>query len=110
MKLEMKRIILFTRQMEAMTGFYRDVVGLKQVTDEKGWREFDAGGLTLALHSGPPTPKNKGPKIVFYAKNVAAVRDALVKRGATFGKVGGAPFFLCDGRDPEGNAIQLSAR
>jgi catechol 2,3-dioxygenase-like lactoylglutathione lyase family enzyme len=109
MKLEMRRVILFTRQMEAMTAFYRDVLGLKQVTDEKGWREFDAGGLRLALHSGPPAPKSKGPKIVFYAKNVAVMREALVKRGAKFGKVGAAPYFLCDGRDPEGYAIQISS-
>lgn len=108
--MQMKRIILFTRQMEAMTVFYRDVLGLKQVTDEKGWREFDAGGLTVALHSGPPAPKSKGPKLVFYAKDVAAAREALVARGAKFGKVGSGDIVLCDGRDPEGNAIQLSNR
>jgi catechol 2,3-dioxygenase-like lactoylglutathione lyase family enzyme len=110
MKLKMTRVILFTRNMEAMTVFYRDALGLKQVTDEKGWREFDAGGMTIALHSGPPSPKAKGPKLVFYAKDVAAARMALMSRGVKLGKVGAAPFFLCDGRDPDGNAIQLSAR
>ena len=36
--------------------------GLKQVTDEKGWREFDAGGVTIGLHSGPSSPGRKGPR------------------------------------------------
>jgi catechol 2,3-dioxygenase-like lactoylglutathione lyase family enzyme len=110
MKLKMTRVILFTRNMESMTAFYRDALGLKQVTDEKCWREFNAGGLTIALHSGPPSPKSKGPKLVFYAKDIAATREALVARGVKLGKVGAAPFFLCDGRDPDGNAIQLSSR
>ena len=107
----MARVILFTRQMEAMTVFYRDVMGLKQLSDSKGWREFDAGGLTIALHSGPPSPKAKGPKIVFYAKDVAKARALLNKRGAKFGDAKeGGEFALCDGRDPDGNAIQLSNR
>lgn len=108
--MKVARIILFTRQMEPMTVFYRDVMGLKQVTNEKGWREFDAGGVTIALHSGPSSPGAKGPKIAFHAKDVAAVRETLVKRGAKFGKVGVGDFVLCNGKDPDGNPIQLSNR
>ena len=104
------RVIFFTRQMEPMTVFYRDVLGLKQVTEEPGWREFDAGTIRVALHSGPPSPKAKGPKLVFYAKDVAAVRNALVARGAKLGKVKLGHYTLCDGRDPDGNPIQLSNR
>jgi catechol 2,3-dioxygenase-like lactoylglutathione lyase family enzyme len=62
--MKMARVILFTRQMEAMSKFYGDVLGLKQVTLESGWCEFAAGGVRIALHSGPPSPGNKGPKIV----------------------------------------------
>lgn len=83
----MARVILFTGQMEAMSKFYGQVLGLEQVTNEKGWKEFGAGGATIALHSGPSSPGRKGPKIVFYAEDVAAVRDTLVSRGAKFGKV-----------------------
>jgi catechol 2,3-dioxygenase-like lactoylglutathione lyase family enzyme len=105
------RIILFTGRMDAMTTFYGQVLGLKQVAEEKGWREFDAGGTRIALHSGPSSPGTKGPKIVFYAEDVAAVRKALVARGATFGKVRqGDILCLCDGKDPDGNPIQLSNR
>jgi len=109
--MKMARVILFTGQIDTMSEFYRDVLGLKQVTNEKGWREFAAGGATIALHSGPASPGRKGPKIVFQAKDVAALREKLVARGAQFGKVHeGDKFCLCDGKDPDGNPIQLSNR
>ena len=97
--MKMARVILFTGQMDAMSRFYGEVLGLNQVTSEKGWREFAAGGATIALHSGPSSPGRKGPKIVFHAKDVAAVRETLVARGANFGKVRqGEMFCLCDGK------------
>lgn len=111
MRLKMQRVILFTRQMAKMTAFYRDVMGLKLVTDEKGWRELDAGGVRVALHSGPPTPVVKGPKLGFMTKDVAALVKALNARGGKFGKVRSADgLALCDGEDPDGNVISLSNR
>ena len=107
----MRRVILFTRNMEKMTAFYRDVMGLKQVTDDKGWREFAAGGgMRIALHSGPPTPPVKGPKLGFKSNDVAKLREALNARGGKFGKVRLGAYQLCDGKDPDGNAISLSNR
>jgi catechol 2,3-dioxygenase-like lactoylglutathione lyase family enzyme len=109
--MKMARVILFTGQIDAMSKFYGEVLGLKQVTNEKGWREFAAGGARIALHSGPSSPGRKGPKIVFHAKDVAAMRETLVARGARLGKVRpGEMFCLCDGKDPDGNPIQLSDR
>ncbi len=107
--MKMARLILFTGQIDAMSKYYGEALGLKQLTDEKGWKEFAAGGVRLALHSGPSSPGRKGPKIVFQAKDVAAMRETLVTRGASFGKVRqGEMFCLCDGKDPDGNPIQLS--
>jgi len=109
--MKVARIILFTAKMDAMAEFYGEVLGLKAVTSEKGWREFKAGSMTIALHSGPSSPGTKGPKIAFHAKDVAKLRDKLVARGAKFGKVKtGEEFTLCDGKDPDGNPIQLSDR
>lgn len=108
--MKLARVILFTAKMDEMAAFYGGVLGLKQVTDEKGWKEFDAGGTCIALHSGTSSPGRKGPKLAFYAKDVAAMRAKLMAKGAKFGKVGGAPFYLCNGRDPDGNPVQLSAR
>jgi catechol 2,3-dioxygenase-like lactoylglutathione lyase family enzyme len=107
--MQLARVILFTAQMDAMSRFYGQVLGLKQVTDEKGWKEFAAGGVRIALHSGPASPGKKGPKLVFHARDVAALRETLVDRGAKFGKIRlGEAFSLCDGKDPDGNPIQLS--
>jgi catechol 2,3-dioxygenase-like lactoylglutathione lyase family enzyme len=109
--MKMARVILFTAQMDLMSDFYGRTLGLKLISEEKGWREFAAGGASIALHSGPASPGRKGPKIVFYAEDVAAFRDALVARGAKFGKVRqGEVLCLCDGKDPDGNPIQLSNR
>ncbi len=108
--MKLARVILFTARMEEMSAFYGEVLGLKLVTDEKGWKEFDAGGTRIALHSGSALPGTKGPKLAFFARDVAATRMKLMARGAKFGKAGGAPFYLCNGKDPDGNPIQLSAR
>jgi catechol 2,3-dioxygenase-like lactoylglutathione lyase family enzyme len=109
--MEMARVILFTGQMDEMSRLYGEVLGLNLVTNEKGWREFAAGGARIALHSGPSSPGRKGPKIVFHTKDVAGLRETLVARGARFGKVReGEMFCLCDGKDPDGNPIQLSDR
>ena len=111
LSLKMARVILFTGQIDEMSRFYGQVLGLKQVTHEPGWREFRAGGVRIALHSGPSSPGRKGPKIVFYALDVGALRETLVARGANFGKVRqGEVFCLCDGKDPDGYPIQLSSR
>ncbi len=109
--MKLARVILFTAQIDAMSKFYGEVLDLKQVSNEPKWREFAAGSTRIALHSGPSSPGRKGPKIVFYAKDVAAVRETLVARGARFSKVRqGEVFCLCDGKDPDGNPIQLSDR
>ena len=109
--MKLARVILFTNQMEGMSAFYGQVLQLPLISQEKGWREYGTDGASIALHSGPPSPGRKGPKLVFYANDVAALRDALVARGAAFGKVrDGEMICLCDGKDPDGNPIQLSNR
>jgi catechol 2,3-dioxygenase-like lactoylglutathione lyase family enzyme len=108
--MKMARVILFTAQIDAMSKFYGEVLGLKRVTNEKTWREFAAGGARIALHSGPSSPGRRGPKIVFHAKDVAAMREKLVARGAKFGEVHQGEYCLRDGKDPDGNPIQLSNR
>jgi catechol 2,3-dioxygenase-like lactoylglutathione lyase family enzyme len=111
MDLKLRRIVLFTANMETMTAFYRDTLGLKIIGREKGWVDFDAGACRIALHAGPSEPGKRPPKLNFYAPDVAAARAALVSRGAKFGKiVSTANFDMCAGRDPDGNPIALSAR
>ncbi len=110
--MELSRIILFTADMARLTAFYRDVIGLRIVSEEAGWVELAAGACTIALHKGNPKPGSRPPKLVFHAEDVAAARAALVARGAAdIGPVKSSPAFaMCDGRDPDGNPFQLSSR
>lgn len=111
MALELKRVILFTRNAEAMSRFYGEVLGLALVRSEPGWREFGAGGCIIALHDGDSKVGNRPPKLAFYAADVATTRATLMRRGAKLGKViSTAQFDLCDGKDPDGNAFQISSR
>ncbi len=111
MELSIKRVIIFTQRMDEMAKFYRDVIGLKQMTDEADWKEFQAGGCNLALHKGTSAIGSRPPKLVFYVRDVAAARIELMGRGASMGKVksGNGPD-MCDGRDPDGNPFQISNR
>src|SRR5277367_2912065 len=109
--MQIRRIVMFTNQMEAMTAFYRDVIGLELKANEKGWKDFDAGGINLALHNGTSEVGRRPPKMVFHSTDVAATREELMKRGAKMGKVkSGAGLDLCEGTDPDGNPFQISNR
>ncbi len=111
MHLDLRRFILFTADLEAMSRFYGEVLGLALVNSEKGWREFRAGGCIIALHEGESRVGNRPPKLAFYAADVAAARATLTRRGAKMGKILSAGAFdLCDGKDPDGNAFQISSR
>jgi predicted enzyme related to lactoylglutathione lyase len=115
MNLELRRVIVFARNMNTLAAFYRDVLGLDELTtpdDSRTWREFQAGASSIALHNGGVAiSAGKPPKIVFYVSDVAQARDALNARGANFGRViVTGEFQLSNGTDPEGNALALSSR
>ena len=63
MQLRLSRVILFTANMDQMVAFYRDVLGFKLKTNDKGWKTFDAGACEIALHSGGRKPGPRSPKI-----------------------------------------------
>jgi catechol 2,3-dioxygenase-like lactoylglutathione lyase family enzyme len=115
-KLKMKRVILFVRDVPIVGAFYRDILGLSEVVspdDPKEWLEFSAGACNLALHHGGVESKGRSrpPKIVFYSETVAEARAALIKKGVKMGALQTTENFqFCDGRDPEGNHFQVSSR
>jgi catechol 2,3-dioxygenase-like lactoylglutathione lyase family enzyme len=112
MALELRRVILFTPNLVAMTAFYRDVLGLEVIGAEEGWVDFATGGCRLALHAGKSTVGQRPPKLVFYAANVEDARTTLIERGliaASPVKAAGA-FQMCDLKDPDGNPLQISSR
>ena len=111
MKAEIRRIMLFARNMKEMTEFYETKMGLRVLERSPGFVDFDAGGCRLALHRST-TPRPNRTKICFYAKDVSRMRKELMERGVKMGKDPGkgAGLKLCDAKDPEGNIIQLSNR
>jgi catechol 2,3-dioxygenase-like lactoylglutathione lyase family enzyme len=112
MQFEMRRVILFTPNIDTMAEFYRNVIGLELVGSEDGWRDFKAGACNIAFHRGASSIGSRSPKLVFYASDVAAARADLVKRGARgMGKVLSTQNFdMCNGKDPDGNPFQISSR
>jgi catechol 2,3-dioxygenase-like lactoylglutathione lyase family enzyme len=111
MRLEIRRIIIFTVNMVEMARFYRDVMGLQPVADEDNWKDFRAGTCNIALHKGASAVGKRPPKLAFYAADVAAMRATLIKRGAAMGKlIAGRDIDMCDGKDPDGNPFTISSR
>jgi hypothetical protein len=111
MKLSLRRIVLFTSSMPRMAAFYGEVLRLPLLKEEPGWKEFDAGGCTIALHNGTSQVGRRPPKLGFWSADVAAAREALVARGARLGRVMSAGGLTrCEGKDPDGNPYQISSR
>ena len=112
MTMQLRRIILFTPHLAEMADFYSNVLYPEVASREDGWVDFSVGPCSLALHAGPSKLGNRPPKLAFYASDVSATRDALVKRGlAKAGPVKSAGSFdMCDCKDPDGNPFQISSR
>lgn len=113
------RALIYVSDLERMTAFYRDTLGLKPITETRmdSYVEFDAGAATFALHaipigqrcelSSPPRPRENNPvKLSFEVENLASERKRLESLGVT---VLQRPWGACDGIDPEGNIFGISA-
>jgi catechol 2,3-dioxygenase-like lactoylglutathione lyase family enzyme len=111
MTLQIRRIMLFAKDMTAMTRFYEEQVGLPVLERADGFVDFDAGACRLGLHR-TTEPRPGRTKICFYVEDVSAARAELVARGVPMGKDPGpgSGLKLCDAKDPEGNIIQISNR
>lgn len=108
------RIIVFSRDVPSLAKWYARVFGMKvlEASPDGSWADLGSGGCRLGLHGGGcRRTRDCGHKFVFTVKDVARTRAAVVRRGASFGPVRTfGPLHLCDGRDPEGNILQLSNR
>jgi catechol 2,3-dioxygenase-like lactoylglutathione lyase family enzyme len=112
-------VILYVRDMDAQVQFYRDTLGLSiqwptgldSYTGEH-WVAFDAGGVTLALHSGGESPTGTPPRFGFGVDNIEAVREQLLQHGVACSDVRSpAPGVqVVDCKDPEGNGFFIESR
>lgn len=111
--------LIFAKDMDRMTAFYRDAIGLEFLSGESsdGWAVFNGGGARLALHaipleiakgidiSVPPKARGDTPiKLFFRSANLQEARAHLLANGAVmFEPAHGR----CDGLDPEGNVFSI---
>lgn len=125
--LEVARVILFAKDMNAMLAFYEGILGLERLSSPEDSEDFvslNAGGIQISLHkipqryarnieiTEPPIPREEVPmKVAFRVANVDEIRAKLESHGVEMRKVqkGGTVCF-CDGIDPEGNIFQISNR
>lgn len=109
--------ILFVKDLEGMTAFYRDVMGLQpdQATRLPNWVEFDTGQARFALHAIPAhiaegvripdQPREQDPcKLIFSVDDLGAAEARLSARGVTLLH---RPWGGWDAVDPEGNILGM---
>jgi catechol 2,3-dioxygenase-like lactoylglutathione lyase family enzyme len=111
--------MLFVKDLERMTAFYRDVMGLTPVeaTRMDDWVEFEGGAIHFALHAipaeiakdihvpDPPRPREQGScKLTFTVDDLAATEARLVTLGVTLLH---RPWGGWDAVDPEGNVLGI---
>ena len=113
----LNKLIIFVEDMAAQAKFYCGVLGLKPQAgslpsdlDKVSWLPLDAGGFTLALHSGGK--KRIGvdaPKFVFMVDDLEQARQQLKDHGLSlpdiFSPATGT--LVLNVTDPEGNQFSL---
>jgi catechol 2,3-dioxygenase-like lactoylglutathione lyase family enzyme len=113
--------MLFVNDLERMTAFYRDVLGLQPVDDTRleNWVEFAGDGARFSLHAippaiavgirleSPPTPREQSAtKLTFTVRDVDATLKVIEQMGLPLLR---RPWGGVEAVDPEGNVFALSA-
>jgi catechol 2,3-dioxygenase-like lactoylglutathione lyase family enzyme len=105
--MELVEVVVYTRDMERATAFYRDTLGLEPSYESEHWTTFRTGPCVLALHAGsePPDP-------TFRVTDADAERVRLVAAGVEVTDVREpAPGLrVFDARDPDGNRFSIESR
>lgn len=116
--MRLKSAMIFVKDLNRMTAFYRDTLGLKPVEETRmdTWVEFD-GVTPFSLHaipahiaaqieiSSPPRPRETSPiKLSFEVDDVDAERKRLESLGVIILQ---RPWGAYEGVDPEGNVFGI---
>lgn len=116
---QLSEVILYVQNVPQAAIFYRDRLGLEQTYPERDvdltqedWVTFDAGGITLALHSqGEGQVGSDGPVLVFAVEDLDTVHAQLLGEGVDLDEIEELEpgLRLARGRDPEGFSFTLEA-
>lgn len=112
--------MLFVKDLERMTAFYRDVLGLEPIEETRlhNWLEFKGDGVRFALHavptsiaagitieSPPRVRENGGTKLTFAVRDVDVTLQAVKAMGLPLLE---RPWGETEAVDPEGNVFALT--
>ena len=115
--MRLDQAMLFVKDLERMTAFYRDVIGLRPIeaTRLADWVEFDTGGASFALHAipshlaqsidlaSPPVPREQTAcKLIFSVDDLGFERARLQGLGVV---ILDRPWGGWEAVDPEGNVF-----
>jgi predicted enzyme related to lactoylglutathione lyase len=105
--MELVEVVVYTRDMERATAFYRDVLGLEPDFESEHWTTFRTGACTLALHAG-----SQAPDPTFQVADADAERDRLAAAGVEVTEIREpvAGLRVFDARDPDGNRFSIESR
>ena|SRR6185436_11084377 len=113
--------MLFVKDLDRMTAFYRDILGLQPIEDTRleNWVEFMGDGGRFSLHAipaaiatgiyidSPPRAREQGStKLTFAVQNVDATLEKIEQMGLPLLR---RPWGGTEAVDPEGNVFALSA-
>jgi predicted enzyme related to lactoylglutathione lyase len=114
--------MLFVKDLERMTAFYTEVLGLAVVPETRlaNWVEFQSNGARFSLHAipakiatgiamnSPPVPREKGrAKLTFAVADVATTLSRIESMGLPLLL---RPWGEVEATDPEGNVFALTGR
>jgi catechol 2,3-dioxygenase-like lactoylglutathione lyase family enzyme len=113
--------MLFVKNLDRMTAFYRDVLGLQPVegTGRDDWVEFAGDGVRFSLHAipsaiaagiridSPPRPREQSnAKLTFAVQDVDTTLRRIEQMGLPLLR---RPWGSTEAVDPEGNVFAVSA-
>src|SRR6185436_455457 len=114
--------MLFVKDHDRMTAFYRDVLGLEPIEETRleNWVEFGSNGVRFSLHAippalateiridSPPRPREQSStKLTFAVDNVDTTLKKIEQMGLPLLR---RPWGGTEAADPEGNVFAVSAR
>ena len=114
-------VVICTRERERAAAFYRDVLGLTMVKEDRFGVVFDASGVTLRVSKVPDFSPHEHTILGFNVPDVAAAVKALREKGVAFNIYAGfrqdefGILTLPNGtgrvawfKDPDGNVLSVT--